>query len=78
MAAWAHEDEAGGTEYEWADVIGASFLASFEKNARYFTNGTYGPTDLSGWNPLTDATFDTGVVAVCDSMIGILWVEDGD
>jgi hypothetical protein len=30
------------------------------------------------WTPITDATFDTGVVVLSDKRIGMLWVMDDD
>ncbi len=40
-------------DMELADTIVESFLSAFGAHARYFTNGTFGPNGLSGWNPLT-------------------------
>lgn len=58
------------------------FLGLFT-DARYYTNGdlgwkhVHGPGS-AGWTPITSATFDTGVIAVATSLIGILWVQDED
>ena len=55
--------------------------------ARFYTNGSYDkqPETLSdrvtcgpSWNPITDATFDSGVVFVTACKIGLLWIEDED
>ena len=64
------------------------FIAAFGADARYCTNGSWhlppvvardgrsghGP----GWIPATDATFDTGVLAIGKVRSGCFWVEDED
>jgi hypothetical protein len=70
-----------------ASKLSDRFLALFDVDVLCLTNGTYhipsvqsskqvrvGPT----WNPISESTFDTGVVCVDNSRIGILWVEDED
>jgi hypothetical protein len=62
------------------------FLASFGTDGvHYFTNADFGARadpafTLSsfGWNPVTAATFDTGVLVVGPRRCGCLWVEDED
>jgi hypothetical protein len=62
------------------------FLAQFGGNGvHYFTNGNFheapGPKLLwTGvqWNPVTTATFDTGVLVIGPKCSGCLWVEDED
>jgi hypothetical protein len=63
------------------------FFAQFGPGARFFTNGTFheGPRLLSdsastgaSWKPVTEATFDTGVLVVAPGRSGWLWVEDED
>lgn len=61
-----------------ADTIRDSFLALFDQHSRYFTNGTFDSKGLTGWTPLSDATFDSGVVVMDSASIGLLWVEDED
>jgi hypothetical protein len=70
-----------------AGRLARQFLACFEADARHFTNGTFHQpperrseevTVGPGWNPITPATFDTGVVCLDDQRIGILWVQDED
>jgi hypothetical protein len=61
----------------------AAFLALFRgPDARFFTNGELGLTHslgkTGGWDPLTRATFDTGVVALEKGRLGVFWVEDED
>lgn len=57
------------------------FLASFGTDGvHYFTNGNcaeQGGRNWS-WNPVTAATFDTGVLVVGPRRCGCLWVEDED
>ena len=70
------EDEAG--------MLAERFFALFDASVRCFTNGNLvvqdaNPTEVPGsWNPITQATFDAGVVCLGSSRIGILWVEDED
>lgn len=73
-----------------AQIRAERFLAECEKGerARYFTNGFPSPErckvydlekrQLSGWNSVTESTFDAGVVLVTPSGCGIIWVEDED
>ena len=44
----------------------------------FLSNGTLGGRDRGSWDPLTDATFDTGVVCVAGDRLGLLWVADED
>ena len=63
------------------------FLAQFGPDTRNFSNGSWhlppvvrpdavacGPS----WNPVTTATFDTGVLAIGQARSGCLWIEDED
>lgn len=72
---------------ELAGELSAHFLDLFTTGARYFTNGTfYEPDDQvaadvvhgASWHPITDATFDTGVICLDEKRIGIVWVQDED
>jgi hypothetical protein len=63
------------------------FFAQFGPGARYFTNGTFHEqpqrisetvTTGASWEPVTEATFDTGVLIIASRYSGCLWVEDED
>ena len=67
-----------------AAELANQFLVQFSTDGvRFFTNGTFhearGVT-WSGvnWNPVTAATFDTGVLVIGSRVSGCLWVEDED
>lgn len=68
-----------------AGELAERFLGLFA-GGRFFTNSEDGPRQQPppslpwswGSSPLTDATFDTGVVAVAAGRTGQLWVEDED
>ena len=64
-----------------AAALADRFLSSFgTEGVRYFTNGTCAEHDGRnwGWNRVTSATFDTGVLVVGPRRCGCLWVEDED
>ena len=57
------------------------------QGCRYFTNGCIveGPSmftidgkEMVGWQPATDATFDTGIIMATSRRIGLVWAEDED
>lgn len=52
------------------------------EGAVFLTNATWlvdGPdVRLSSWNPLSEATFDTGIACVGPDAVVMLWVEDED
>lgn len=83
-----HKDMAYETEImpiHDASELANEFILSFDsKITTFFTNGSCGETtytghpNSAGWNPATDATFDTGVMAISPSKIGCLWIEDED
>jgi hypothetical protein len=55
------------------------FAGRFAADARFFTNTDYEPGSSScGWDPLTESTFDAGVVGVDATTIGVLVVQDED
>ena len=60
------------------------FCELFPESTRYFTNGTWEtgpsgqPDQARTWSPLTEATFDAGVIAVTDGFVGVAWAEDED
>lgn len=67
---------------EDANRLAADFLSYFNEGLEYFTNGPVEKdgtlNDCRAWNPITDATFDGGIIAVAPASIGILWVSDED
>jgi hypothetical protein len=85
-----HRDLAYNVEIMSAELacdLAARFLNLFTAQARYFTNGTLyqlherfnaGVTHFSSFEPITEATFDTGVVCLDKERIGLLWVQDED
>ena len=63
------------------------FLGQFAAGARFFTNGNFyeerkkiSDSAWSGpsWNPVTEATFDTGLLVLATGWHGCLWIEDED
>ncbi|MFZ3590111.1 hypothetical protein ACOI1C_12720 [Bacillus sp. DJP31] len=58
------------------------FLSQFTTEVEYYTNGKFdkesGIFRLRSWTSLTNSTFDTGVLVIDMSKIGILWAEDND
>jgi hypothetical protein len=59
------------------------FLNQFQANAKFYTNATSrnygdGVLALSAWHPITNATFDSGILAFDDEKIGLIWLEDED
>ena len=63
---------------EDAKELTKDFLGLFDQEPRYFTSGRIDADGLRSWNPLTNATFDTGIVVVDDLRIGIAWCHDED
>ncbi|WHX39765.1 hypothetical protein QNH36_19255 [Mesobacillus sp. AQ2] len=65
-----------------AKTLSSYFLSIFHRKAAFFTNGYFeedaGSYRLRGWTPITDSTFDTGILAIDKYKIGILWAEDTD
>jgi hypothetical protein len=69
------------------DVI-QDFIGRFSLSAQFYTNGSWAEGYRSApntttsfgpeWQPLTDATFDGGVVALDSERAGLLWIEDED
>lgn len=65
------------------------FIEKFSSTSRFFTNGTWGNsaetisekvTIGASWTPITEATFDTGVICLDfeKKQFGILWIQDED
>lgn len=68
-----------------ATALAQEFLAWFAGAAWFYTNGAFPPREarsgsgwMGSWDPVTAATFDTGVVAVSEHTAGLVWVEDED
>lgn len=66
-----------------ADELARDFLAHFDADARFFTNftcldQTFAVRGEHSSNPVTEATFDMGLVVVDQHRAGILWAEDSD
>jgi hypothetical protein len=70
-----------------AQSLSDRFLAFFDRDVLCFTNGTYHvpPVESSnavqvraGTDPISESTFDTGVVCLDTRRIGIVWMEDED
>jgi hypothetical protein len=90
LARLLHEDLAYNSEimsWETARNLTKEFLREFEEaQSRFYTNINFA-TDRQGrpdlwvgpqWNPVTDATFDAGVIAIAPERAACLWVEDED
>lgn len=77
LAHWMRCDQAYGPH-----VVGPSlwtseldqFFGAFSESARYFTNNGNDGTST----PKTSYTFDTGVIAVDQRAIGLVWSTDED
>ena len=69
-----------------AAELASRFLAQFGTDGvRFFTNGTFHEAreqkltwSGASWDPVTAATFDTGVLVLGPRCSGCLWVEDED
>lgn len=63
-----------------AQKLADKFISFFQNNCQFFTNAefTSNYSRLLEWNPITEATFDSGVVIVSNERIGLLWLEDED
>lgn len=68
-----------GSSTKAAEVL-AEILNFFPGDRQFFTNALFSDdySEISSWDSITQATFDTGVVIVSDRKIGILWVKDED
>jgi hypothetical protein len=68
-----------------AKELADAFVGLFPEWAVFYTNGMFPPRDhyrdggwAGSWDPITPATFDTGVIAVGTAHVGLLWFEDED
>lgn len=88
LAAVLHQDMAYKCEVmplARAEELAYQFLASQEPGATFYINADWsayfspnpGPFSF-GWNPLTESTFDAGVLAISRRYASCIWVEDED
>ncbi|BAY34772.1 hypothetical protein NIES2107_66790 [Nostoc carneum NIES-2107] len=65
---------------EEAEKISTKILNLFANPCRFFTNAVFvnDYSALSAWDSLTNSTFDTGILVVNSTMMGMLWVKDED
>lgn len=64
---------------EDAQEITNDYLNNFkEENTTYFSNGLYVNTEVRGWNPISNESWDTGIICIDDNKVAILWFVDGD
>jgi hypothetical protein len=73
---------------ESAESGADEFLGAFSPGSQHFTNGNWeagwsksahgGAAVGPGWQPVTDATFDGGILVLDSSRTGLLWFEDED
>jgi hypothetical protein len=61
-----------------ANALARRFLGCCGDDAVFLTNGSLAIAPTGQWFSLTDATFDTGVVAIAATRAALLWVEDED
>jgi hypothetical protein len=62
-----------------ARELATMFLSLFAANATFYTNGPVSRGKApAGWHPITDATFDRGIVCVDSVRVGIAWMQDED
>ncbi len=70
-----------------AASLAEQWLGLTSESRAFFTNGTWseGPVQTApratagpSWDPITDSTFDAGVVAVDQERAVMLWVQDED
>jgi hypothetical protein len=66
-------------EQKTAQFIAESFLALFSAyDCRFCTNGSFDERSMLGWTPITESTFDHGVIAFDEKRIGMIWAQDED
>ncbi|KRF00863.1 hypothetical protein ASG88_10615 [Nocardioides sp. Soil777] len=62
-----------------AQALAAEFVSAFGPHVQCATNTEGLPHESpKAWAPATDATFDSGVAILGDSVAGIYWVADED
>lgn len=81
LARLIHKDMAYGyAKFPLEEIIplAEEFISLFEKDADYYSNSNWKNHHLNAWNGLTNATFDSGIIAVDKCKVGIAWFEDED
>jgi hypothetical protein len=87
-----HKDMAYSVEMmtlEKARILTRKFFSLFSSHALYFSNSTWNENEyavpakafelgLSSWAPLTELTFDSGIIICDNNRIGIAWFSDDD
>ena len=63
---------------EEAAELADAFFALCPDDSHFFANTRATPEFLGCWAPLTYATFDTGIISVSGTRMGMIWVEDED
>lgn len=66
-----------------AEALAGEFLGHFAPDARFLTNfvsldPTFEVLNVAMVDPVTDATFNTGIVVVDRNSVGFLWASDED
>jgi hypothetical protein len=68
-----------------AKELSLEFTNFFPGDEPFYTNGVFPPREeyedggwAGSWDPITKATFDTGVIAIGSDLVGLLWIEDED
>lgn len=67
-----------------AAELSLQFVQEFRDGARFFTNGEWHedkPTNgkpVGVWTPVTESTFDAGILVLHDHRVGVFWLEDED
>jgi hypothetical protein len=92
LASLLHKDMAYSVEImtlERARILTKKFFSLFSSHALYFSNSTWNENEyavpangfelgLSSWAPLTELTFDSGIIICDNNRIGIAWFSDDD
>ena len=64
---------------ELASHLAARALSFFDDSASFFTNRSLAEGQSTGsWEPVSSATFDTGVIAVGQAYVAVIWCMDED
>ncbi len=68
-----------------AGTLAGQFLALTAPPRAFFTNGTWAGSSTpaaaaaeGSWDPITESTFDAGIIAVDDDVSVMLWVQEED